>query len=232
MMNHRALLAFCLVGLAAGCATPQSPAPAPQVGPDGLVDVRSGRLDELHVLPGTQLSGYHKVMLDPVAVQLRSDWVKQQHAYNYKIQPTYPRYKDVDQVTKETATAVADSLAKAFRAKGFEVVETPGAGVMRVSAKVTDLFVNAPDIVSPGYTRNLTRDAGEATLSLEARDAVDAKMLARMQHHAIARETPRGNLANDPANTLWMETLYQRWAENCVAEIGFAQHDAQASLKN
>src|SRR5260221_10380357 len=137
MMNHRALLAFCLVGLAAGCATPQSPAPAPQLGPDGLVDVRSGRLDELHVLPGRQLSGYHKVMLDPVAVQLRGDWVKQQHGNNYKVQPTYPRYKDVEQVTKETAAAVSDSVAKAFRAKGFEVVETPGAGVRSIAASAT-----------------------------------------------------------------------------------------------
>jgi len=230
-MNRRPLLALLLLGVATGCATPP-PAPATAVGPDGLVDVRSGRLDELHVVPGNQLAGYRKVMLDPISVQLRSDFVKQQHAYNYRIQPTYPRYKDVDQVTKEAATAVADSLAKAFRAKGFEVVETPGAGVMRVSARVTDLFVNAPDIVSPGYTRNMTRDAGEATLSLDARDAVDGKMLARVQHHAIARETPRGNVANDPANTLWMEMLYQRWADNCVAEIGSAQRDAQASLKN
>jgi hypothetical protein len=217
MMNRRLLLAFSFIGIAAACATPD--APAPQAGPDGLIDVPSGRLDELHVLPGKQLAGYRKVILDPVGVQLRSDFIKQQHGNNYRIQPTYPRYKDVEQVTKEATIAVADSLAKAFRAKGFEIVDTPAAGVMRVSAKVTDLFVNAPDIVSPGYTRNVTRDAGEATLSLEARDALDGKVLARMQHHAIARETPRGNIANDPANTLWMETLYQRWADNCVAEL-------------
>jgi hypothetical protein len=163
---------------------------------------------------------------------LSSDWVKQQHAYNFSPRPVYPRYKEVDQVTREAADSVSAALAKAFRASGFEIVETPGAGVMRVSAKVTDLFINAPDIVSPGYTRNATRDAGDAYLSLEARDAQDGKMLARALHHAIARETPRGNVANDPANSLWMDTLFQRWADNCVAEIGSAQHDTHASLKN
>jgi len=228
-MNRKPLLAFLILVLAAGCATDS---PAPQVGPDGLVGVPSGRLDQVYVRPDNQLSGYRKVMLDPVGVQLRSDWVQQRHGLNYQIHPTYPRYKEADEVTRETAAAVADSLAKAFRASGFELVETPGAGVMRVSARVTDLFVNAPDIVSPGYARNVTRDAGEATLSLEARDAVDGKALARVSHHAIARQTPRANVANDPANSLWMETLYQRWADSCAAEIGSAAHIAQASLKN
>ena len=102
---------------------------------------------------------------------------------------------------------------------------------MRVSAKVSDLFINAPDIVSPGYTKNATRDAGDAYLALDARDSVSGKALARVQHHAIARETPRGNVANDPANTLWMDTLFQRWADNCATELARAQRDTRASVK-
>jgi len=231
-MNRTALLALLFAGLATGCATPepQTP-PAPQAGADGLVDVRSGRVDHFYVRPGKEFAGYRKVLLDPVAVELNSDWLKQRHGSNYRIQPNYPRYKDADEVVRETAAAVSASLARAFRASGFEIVEAPGADAMRVSAKVSDLFINAPDIASPGYTKNATRDAGDAYLSLDARDSVNGRALARVQHHAIARETPRGNVANDPANTLWMETLFQRWADNVAAEIGLAQSDAHASLK-
>lgn len=231
-MNRTALLALLFAGFATACATPepQTP-PAPQAGPEGLVAVSSGRVDHLYVRPGKELAGYRKVMLDPVAIEMNSDWVKQRHGSNYRIQPTYPRYKDTDQVARETAAAVSTSLAKAFRASGFEIVEAPGADVMRVSAKVSDLFVNAPDIVSPGYAKNITRDAGDAYLALDARDSVNGRALAKIQHHAIARETPRANYANDPANTLWMETLFQRWADNCAAEIGLAQGEAHASLK-
>jgi len=231
-MNRTALLALLFAGLAAGCATqePQAP-PAPQAGPEGLVAVSSGRVDHLYVRPGKELAGYRKVLLDPVAVELNNDWVKQRHGSNYRIQPTYPRYKDADEVARETATAVSTSLAKAFRAAGFEIVEAPGTEVMRVSAKVADLFINAPDIVSPGYTRNATRDAGDAYLALDARDSASGKALARIQHHAIARETPRGNVASDPANTLWMETWFQRWADNVATEIALAQQDAHASLR-
>src|SRR3954464_13409770 len=107
-MDRRLLLAFFTVGLATGCATDSQ---LPQVGPDGLVSVRSGQLANVYVRPGNQLSGYRKVILDPVAVELRSDWVKQRHALNYQIHPTYPRYKDADEVTRETAVAVGDSLA-------------------------------------------------------------------------------------------------------------------------
>src|SRR5258708_17022256 len=229
IMNRKSLLALFFVAAAAGCATDSR---APQVGPDGLVAVQSGRVDQLYLRPGGDIAGYRKVvLLDPVSVQMRDDWVKQQHGNNYRIQPTYPRYKEADQVARESADSVSASLAKAFRAAGFEIVETPGPGVLRVSAKVTDMFVNAPDIVSPGYPRSVVRDAGEANLSLEVRDAVDGRALARVSHHAIARETPRGNYASDPLNSFWMETVFQRWADNCVAEIGLAQRDAHAGLK-
>ena len=227
-MNRTTLLALLFAGLA-GCATPE--AQAPQAGADGLVAVPSGRVDQLYLRPGNEIAAYRKVLLDPVAVELDRDWVSRRHGNNFSIQPPYPRYKGPEEVTNETATAVAASLTKAFRAAGFEVVEAPGADVMRISAKVSDLFINAPDIVSPGYTRNATRDAGDAYLALDARDSVTGKPLAKVQHHAIARETPRGNVASDPANALWMETLFQRWADNCATEIGRAQGDSHASLK-
>jgi len=229
-MKRKSAFALLVVGFVAACATSESQAPA-KPDPDGLLSVRSGRLDQLYLRPGSDIAGYRKVVLDPVAVELSSDWMKQQHGNNYRIQPTYPRYKDAGQVTRETAESVSASLARAFRAAGFEIVEAPGPGVMRVTAKVNELYINAPDIVSPGYARNITRDAGEATLSLEARDAVDGKMLARLRHHAIARETPRANLASDPANTLWMDTLFSRWAQSCATELS-APKRGQLSLKD
>jgi hypothetical protein len=229
-MNRKSAFALLLLGFVAACATSESPAPATP-GPDGLLSVRSDRIDQLYLRPGSDIVGYRKVMLDPVAVELSSDWVKQQHGNNYRIQPTYPRYKDAGQVAQEAAESVSASLARAFRAAGVEIVGTPGPGVMRVAAKVNELYINAPDIVSPGYARNLTRDAGEATLLLEARDAASGTLLARVVHHAIARQTPRANLASDPLNTLWMETLFDRWAQSCAAELSASQR-APLSLRN
>jgi hypothetical protein len=225
-MKLRSLAALSLLALAVGCTT-QAPASASA---DGLVPVPSSRLDELFVVPGADLSAYRKVLIDAVPVEMRSDWLNQRHAYN-RIQPMYPRYKDADRVRREAAASIAASLAQAFRASGHEIVEAPEPGVMRISARGTELFINAPDIVSPWYQKNLTRDAGEATLLLEARDAVSGTLLARVVHHAIARQTPRANLASDPLNALWMDALFGRWTQSCATELN-APKRAQLSLRN
>jgi hypothetical protein len=194
------------------------------------VGVRSSRVDQLYVRPKAEFSAYRKVLLDPVAVQLRSDFLQQRHAYN-RIQPLYPPYKDARQLAKESAASVAASLAEAFSNAGYEIVTTAQPDAMRVSASVTDLFVNAPDRSSPWLQKNFSRDAGEASLALEVRDAMNATVLMRVNHHGIAREVPRVSQADDVSNRMWMDALFRRWAANCVAEIGGAKR-AEISLKN
>ena len=44
---------------------------------DELVQVKSRRLDAIYLLPGADFSGYRKIMIDPVQVAFRKDWVQQ-----------------------------------------------------------------------------------------------------------------------------------------------------------
>jgi hypothetical protein len=67
--------------------------------------------------------------------------------------------------------------------------------------------------------KTFTRDAGQATLVLEARDAVTGALLARVMHHGIAREISRINTAGDVSNRFWFDTLFKRWAADCIAEF-------------
>ena len=67
--------------------------------------------------------------------------------------------------------------------------------------------------------KTFTRDAGQATLLLEARDAVTGTLLARVVHHGIAREISRINPASDVSNRFWFDTLFRRWAADCIAEF-------------
>jgi hypothetical protein len=214
-MNLRALLVFSVLTLtAAGCAAPpKTPAQ------DGLVALHSYNVDELYVRPNADLSGYRKVLIDPIPVELRSDWLNQRHAYNRIQAPSVYPYVDGARLTKEAAASVESSLVQAFKARGYEIAAQPEPGVLRVSARVTELFVNAPDRLSPWRTRNFTRDAGQATLSLEARDAVSGTVLARVVHRGIAREISRINLADDVSNLMWFDTMFRRWAANSVAEL-------------
>jgi hypothetical protein len=178
----------------------------------------SSQLDELYLRPSAQPSSYRKVLIEPVPVALRSDWLKQSHAYN-RIQSLYPPYTDAERVTREMSELVQADLAEAFRAGGYEVVAAPGPGVLRVSASVSELFINAPDRLSPWLTRTLTRDAGQARLSLEARDAASGLLLARAVHLGIAREVSRVNSGDDVSNRMWFDALFRRWASSCVSAL-------------
>src|SRR6266704_1863612 len=62
------------------------------------------------------------------------------------------------------------------------------------------------------YTRNVSRWVGP-------RDAVTGTLLARVVHLGIAREISRLDRASDVSNRFWFETLFRRWASDCIAEF-------------
>jgi hypothetical protein len=212
-MDLQTSLGLCIAALAvAGCAAP--PPGATQAMQEGLVAVDSRNLDRLYLRPDANLPGYRRVMIDPVRVDVRA----QMHAYNRIQSPAvYP--DDVARFAEETAAGLDDIIAEAFKARGYEVAAAPEPGVLRVSASVGELYVYAPDRFSPWRTRNFTRDAGQAVLYLEARDAVSGVVLGRVVHRGIAREVARINVTDHVSNRFWFDTMFRRWAGNCVAEF-------------
>ena len=214
-MNSTAVLALTiLAATVAACATPVTEQQATQ---EGLTAVHSSNLDEVYVRPNMDARLYGKVLIETVPVQLRDDYISQRHAYN-RIQPIYPRYEEADELVKFAAASLEASLAEAFKARGYQIVSAPEPGTLRISAKVTDLFVNAPDRLTPWITRNFTRDAGQAILLLEARD-MDGTMVALIRHRLIVRELSRINVADDVSNRMWLDTGFRRWAANEAAEL-------------
>ena len=211
----RALVCLFLALTAAGCAAPLA------TSPEGLVPVRSSKVDELYVRPNADLAAYRKVVIDPVPVQFRSDFLSQRHALNYLLaQPMDHPYQDAESVAADMAGLMQASLVDAFRAARYEVVAAPGPGVLRISARISELFINAPDRLSSTVRSSFNRDTGQATLTLEARDTASGNILARVVHRNIVREVRRFNMADDSTNRLWFETAFRRWATNVVGEFG------------
>lgn len=180
---------------------------------DGLVTVHSSQLDQVH-LRAEGLAGYRAVLIEPARVQFRNG--SYIHAYN-RIPTRSISREEAQRVAADTARSVERALAEAFKARGYEIVPAPGPGVMRLSPSVADLFVNAPDEPSPWLTRTFTREAGEGTLRLEARDATTGTLLARVAHHATARQLGRVELADPVTNRFWFDILFRRFAAHCVA---------------
>ena len=215
-MNLRTLFILCgaVIGGAACAAEPQA---AGQPAGEGLVAVHSRNLDEVYLRPNADLAAYRKVLIDPMRAEVRSDWQKNLNTTRNVSRWVGP--DDARRVASDAASSLENVIAETYKARGYEIAAAPEPGVLRLSASITDLYVNAPDRYSAWTTKTFTRDAGQATLVLEARDAVSGTLLARVVHHGTAREISRINTASDISNRFWFETVFRRWTADCIAEF-------------
>ncbi len=215
-MNLQTLFILC-GAVIAGAAFAAEPQAAGEAVREGLVAVQSRNLDELYLRPNANLAAYRKVLIDPVPAEIRGDWQK-----NLNYTRNVSRWvgpDDAQRIAKDTAATLESTIAETYKARGYEIAAAPEPGVLRLSASIADLYVNAPDRFSPWTVKTFTRDAGQATLVLEARDAVSGTLLARVVHHGIAREISRLNMAGDVSNRFWFETLFRRWTSDCITEF-------------
>ncbi len=143
---------------------------------DGLVEVKSPKMDVGFLLPGADFRGYSKVMLDQPEVAFRKDWMKSMNSgMDRRVTEA-----DARKILETVGSNTMDIFTEAFTKAGYQVVTTPGADVLRVRSGVVDLYVNAPDTMSSGFTRTFTANAGEATLVLELRDSLTNALLGRV----------------------------------------------------
>ena len=224
-MNLHAVLGLCIAGFFAAVVAPsQGAAPATS---DGLVSVRSWNLDELYLSPNADLGSYRKVVIDPVQVAFRKDWNRDfvdPHASIRRL-----TQDDVRRIAEETGSGLQGALADAFKARGYEIAAAPGPGVLRLSPSLTDVYVNAAeDLYTGGTTKSFTKDAGEATLLLDVRDAATGTLLGHIVDRRTARET-KGTQPSDLIRTprvssnFWFDDLFRKWAVACVKEYEAAK---------
>src|SRR5712675_2848406 len=145
-MILRAFFVLCVavLGAAACAAQPQTPSEAAR---EGLVAVQSRYLDELYLRPNADLSAYRKVLIDPVRAEVRSDWQK-----NLNYTRNVSRWvgpEDAKRMAAEAAASLESIVTQTFKARGYEIASAPEPGVLRLSARIADLYVNAPDRYSP-----------------------------------------------------------------------------------
>lgn len=175
---------------------------------DGLVEVKSKKMELVYLLPGADFRPYAKVMLDQPEVAFRKDWMRNMNDsmdLNRRVTPA-----DAQKILSTVGSNTGDLFAEAFTKAGYEVVTAPGADVLRVSTGVLNLYVNAPDTMSPGVTRTFTTNAGEATLVIELRDSLTNALLARVLDRRETQGLP--GASNSVTNLAEFRSLAKQWA--------------------
>ena len=145
---------------------------------DGLVQVKSKRLDLVYLQPGADFRGYTKVMIEPTEVAFEKNWQRDYNRSNRSLTSRVSDSEMQDVITK--SVKAADSIfAQAWAKGGYAVANAPGADVLRVKTGVLNVSVTAPDTHTVGRVDTFAEDAGRATLFVEARDSLTGALLGR-----------------------------------------------------
>jgi hypothetical protein len=201
-------LAFTCLGIVA-FAMPAVGADTPTETPDGLKLVKRPGLDTVYIREGVSLAQYRKVMLDPVEVSFDKNWDPRRG--------TTSRLEAADPVAiqKGLAELARDVFRRELEKKGgYPLVAEPGADVLRVRARIVDLYINAPDTGSAGSTRVYVVNAGEMTLMAELYDSVTNTLLARVidRQRGLERGLNELQIANRVTNTAEADRILRFWA--------------------
>ena len=182
---------------------------------DGLVEVKPKRIDAGYLLPGADFRPYKKVMMDPVEVAFKKDWMKD---YNRDTATLSQRLteEDLAKIAQEARKNFEEVFTETYRNSGLEVVTAPGPDVLRLRPGVMDLYISAPDNMTSGRSRTYTTESGEALLFLEVRDSTTGALLARGLDRRNTRYTGRVQVSNRVTNLADFRTLFKQWAEISV----------------
>ncbi len=178
------------------------------LGEGGLQPVKVKGLDQAYAKPGASLAPYTKVKLEPVEVSFAKGWNPDKPGSRFKISE-----KERRDIADGVARNVTEAFTKTLQAKSvYQVTDADGPDVLRVKARIVDLIINAPDVMTPGTIRTYTMESGSMTLVAELRDSTSGVVLARVADHRESRYNQEFRLTNSVVNDAEVRDVASRWA--------------------
>lgn len=193
-----AVLTLYVLAAAVAAAAP------PATTDDGLELVKDSRLDLVYRRPGVDMTGYTRLMLDPVEVAFKKQWTQDfRRVSNH----------DRERIRNELAQEFRDIFVEELQTKGsYQIVDKPGPDVLRVTAGIFELYINAPDTMSAGRSRTYALSTGEATLGAELIDSESGSVIARATDHVRARESATMQWITRSQNRADARAMLRKWA--------------------
>ena len=146
--------------------------------------IEQGRHGEILAVADVDWNTYSKVQIERATVEFRKNWVRDQRTRSGLI----IREKDEQRIKSDMADLLHDVLGRELSGKGgYEITDESGADVMRLTPRVVDLDIVAPDRVRDNIGYALTDSQGSMTLELEVHDSLDGELLATSRQY---REDP------------------------------------------
>jgi hypothetical protein len=187
--------------------------------PDGLERVASRSVDSVYTAPGMSLAPYRRVMLDSVDVAFKRDWQRE-----------HPEVKaeDISDIRERAARQFREVFTRELERGGYAIATQPASDVLRVTASVVDLDIQAPAAGSVPLTRTYVVKSSDISLLAELRDSQSGAVLARVADRKRGREFGELRLANEA--TAFAETgeAFGMWARLLRNALDDARRSAAA----
>lgn len=180
---------------------------------DGLARKQSKTLDNLFVRPAVQLTAYQRVRLDPITVEFDKSWDP-----NRDVRTASGRLSaaDIQQLRADLASAFREVLAERLGKGGYPLVEEDGEDVLRVTAALVKVYINAPTRRTDARTDSYVMEPGRITMFMELRDSVTGQLLARAVDTTHGLVTGQLQWAGSVTNSADAKAAFRAWADALV----------------
>ena len=205
MVRNSLVLAAALAAFSAIAGAPASLEQA--VAAQGLQRVQARAFNFAYVRPGASLAGYDRLLLEPVDVDFRADWHPYRAGSLVRVDANERERLRTD-VGRWVQRAFGDELQRG----ALKATDQPGPGVLRVKARVVDLYLGDLGARLPGRSRVLTTSSGEASLVVELSDAATGEVIARVGDWEELRSGAQRVRTSDPTRLVSdVEAVAANW---------------------
>jgi hypothetical protein len=189
-------------------------APAWSAGPpdtteDGLKLTTVKGIDLAYVRPGASFASYKRFMVDPADVAFAKDWKPNRPGSNLPISKG-----EREEIRTGLAKLFDETFAAELQKGGYAVVKESAPDVLRVTAKIIDVYINAPNVgATAGRNKTFVMNAGRMALVVELRDSETGAVLARAADRSQARENQQLQWSSGPSNVGEATDMIKAWAK-------------------
>ena len=197
-----------------GCAATGSGTAAPDMTEEGLKKVDVKGIDAAYVRPGATLGTYKRIVLDPVQVAFSKDWKPEKTGSYLPLSN-----EDRERIRRDLAELFTTTFSEVLQKGGYPVVSESGPDVLRVTAALTDVYINAPDTMAPGRSYTFVMNAGHMTLVAELHDSETGQIMARVFDQREARNDQYLQLSTSVSNSAEARDTVRTWANILLGRL-------------
>jgi hypothetical protein len=209
-MSGVLLAAMCALSLAMSAAAKDK---LPETTTDGLVLQKGTKMRAVYVKPGASLAGYSKIGLLDCYVAFTKNWQRDQNDDAIDLSRKVST-EDMDKIKTKLAAEFRTVFTKELQEKGgYAMTDKGGEDVLILRPAIVNLDVNAPDLDSPGMTREIVASAGEMTLYMEIFDGATGDIIARVIDPEADNRGGFAMAANSVTNKAAADRIIRAWAD-------------------